>query len=102
MSETVGQTVDKLLTADLKMWHNQEALYEVRRMSFDEYEERYGSSREKRYEFWVIMKKVCDLNVQRNSQIMALDKRLIELVKAVMNDNDLVLAGFLQNPQKTY
>lgn len=102
MSDTVGQVIDKLLTADLKMWHNQEALYEVRRMSFEEFEERYGKSSETRREFWQIMKKVCDLNCQRNHQMVAVDERLIELVKAVIQGDDLVEAGFLQRPWKTY
>jgi len=37
MSDTLGSLVDKLTTVDLKMWNNQELLYEIRRMSFDEY-----------------------------------------------------------------
>ncbi len=40
MADTLGNIVDKLITVDLKMWHNQELLYEIRRMSFDEYKKK--------------------------------------------------------------
>jgi hypothetical protein len=41
MSDTIGSLVDKLLTVDLKMWDNQEVLYKVRHMSFDEFKMSY-------------------------------------------------------------
>ena len=44
MADTLGGLVDKLITVDMKMWNNQEILYEIRRMTFDEYKEKYFSS----------------------------------------------------------
>lgn len=41
MSDTLGNVVDKLVTIDMKMWDNQELLYEIRKMSFDEYKSKY-------------------------------------------------------------
>ena len=37
MADTLGNVIDKLVTVDMKMWDNQELLYEIRRMTFDEY-----------------------------------------------------------------
>ena len=41
MADTLGSLVDKLTTIDLKMWNNQEMLYEIRRMTFEEYKIKY-------------------------------------------------------------
>ena len=41
MSDTFGSLIDKLFTVDMKMWNNQEFLYEIRKMSFDEYKQKY-------------------------------------------------------------
>lgn len=101
MTDTVGQTVDKLLTVDLKMWHNQELFYAIRRMQFHEFQHKYSGD-EGMLELYECLKKVCDLNVQRSSMIHALDLRLIELIRAVLTDEDLVGTGFLQEQHKTY
>ena len=37
--DTLGGIIDKLFTVDMKMWNNQEILYKIRRMTFDEYKE---------------------------------------------------------------
>ena len=34
MADTLGNVIDKLVTVDMKMWDNQELLYEIRRMDF--------------------------------------------------------------------
>ena len=101
MADTVAQTIDKLLTADLKMWHNQEILYAIRRMTFEEFHTRYAGP-DGMPALYDCLKKCCDLNVQRSSLMHALDQRLIELVVAVLNDRDLVAEGFLQEAHKTY
>ena len=41
MADTFGGLIDKLITIDMKMWNNQELLYEIRRMTFDEYKQKY-------------------------------------------------------------
>ena len=40
MADTLGSLIDKLFTADTKMWNNQEVLYEMRRLSFEEFKEK--------------------------------------------------------------
>lgn len=86
--ETPGSIIDKLITVDLKMWNNQEALYEIRRMTYDGFcrsfglpyvmneNERGGLNSLRLYN---ILKKACDLNVQRNDLIQELDRKFEEL-----------------------
>lgn len=93
--ETPGTAIDKLITVDLKMWHNQEALYEIRRMSFEQFNEKYKGTEE----LYNILKKACDLNVQRNSLIFELDQIFENLLnKAAKN----VEQSIGQHPHKTY
>ena len=73
MSDTLGGLIDKLNTSDLKMWNNQEILYEIRRMSFDEYKEKYFKTEEGAELLWISLKKACDLNIQRNQLIDEID-----------------------------
>lgn len=73
--ETPGTLTDKLITVDLKMWNNQEALYEIRRMSFEQFHNKYNGNEE----LYNILKKACDLNVQRNNLMHELDEKFIEM-----------------------
>lgn len=73
--ETPGTLTDKLITVDLKMWNNQEALYEIRRMSFEQFYDKYKGTEE----LYNILKKACDLNVQRNNLMHELDEKFIEM-----------------------
>ena len=100
MSDTFGSLIDKLFTVDMKMWNNQEFLYEIRKMSFEEYKEKYFETDNGAQELWVILKKCCDLNVQRNNLIDEIDEKLVEIVKT--SSKDLDDAGFVQKSHKTY
>lgn len=102
MADTLGTLVDKLTTVDLKMWNNQELLYEIRRMTFDEYLDKYFKSEDGAKNLWEVLKKACDLNVQRNQLINEVDERIIELVNAKINGEDLDNGKFLQRTHKTY
>jgi len=102
MADTLGNIVDKLITVDMKMWNNQELLYEIRRMTFEEYLEKYFKSEDGAEKLWQILKKACDLNVQRNQLINEVDERIIELVNAKINGEDLDNGKFLQRTHKTY
>ncbi len=68
--DTIGSLVDKLITVDLKMWHNQEQLYAIRRMSVEEFETRYDDDLPGLHE---TIKRCCDLNVQRSKLVDAID-----------------------------
>jgi hypothetical protein len=102
MADTLGTLVDKLTTVDLKMWNNQELLYEIRRMSFEEYKSKYFDTENGANLLWDSLKKACDLNVQRNQLINEIDEKIIEIVNARLNGEDLDNGKFLQRSHKTY
>ena len=100
MSDTFGSLIDKLFTVDMKMWNNQEFLYEIRKMSFEEYKIKYFDNENGAKDLWVILKKCCDLNVQRNNLIDEIDEKLIEIVKT--KKEDIEEKDFIQKSHKTY
>ena len=102
MADTLGNVIDKLVTVDMKMWDNQELLYEIRRMTFDEYKQKYFNSEEGATKLGEVLKKACDLNVQRNQLINEVDQKIIEIMDAKLNGEDLDNGKFLQRSHKTY
>jgi hypothetical protein len=102
MADTLGTLIDKLTTVDLKMWNNQEILYKIRKMSFEEYKEKYFLNEEGAMELWNTLKKATDLNVQRNQLINEVDEKVIEIVNAKLSGEDLDNGKFLQRSHKTY
>jgi len=102
MADTLGGLVDKLITIDMKMWTNQEFLYESRRMSFEEFNETYIGSDEKRKQLYDSIQKCCDLNYQRNQLIDEIDEKVVELVQAAANGEELDAGKFIQRKHKTY
>lgn len=75
--DTLGTLIDKLVTVDMKMWHNQEALYAIRRMTEEEFLARYGNALD---ELHGVIRRCCDLNVQRASLMDAIDQHLAAIV----------------------
>lgn len=102
MADTLGTLIDKLTTVDLKMWNNQELLYEIRKMSFEDYKQKYFSDEEGAKTLWETLKKACDLNVQRNQLINEVDEKIIEIVNAKLSGEELDNGKFLQRAHKTY
>lgn len=102
MADTLGNVIDKLVTVDMKMWTNQELLYEIRRMTFDEYKEKYFNNEEGAKKLWETLKKATDLNVQRNQLINEFDEKLIEMFNSFIGGEDLDNGKFLQRSHKTY
>lgn len=102
MADTLGSLIDKLFTADTKMWNNQEELYKIRRMSFDDYKKEYYSDEEGAKRLWECLKKACDLNVQRNQLIDEIDEKIIEVVEAANSGEELDNGKFIQRKHKTY
>lgn len=102
MSDTLGGLVDKLITVDMKMWNNQELLYEIRRMSFSEYKTRYFESEKGAKDLWEGLKKACDLNVQRNQLIDEIDEKVVEMVSEFNKNKNLDSGKFIQRKHKTY
>lgn len=102
MSDTLGGLIDKLFTVDTKMWTNQDLIYDIRRMTFEEYKEKYFASEDGAKELWDCLKKACDLNVQRNQLIDEIDEKIVEMVKATKDGEDLDAGKFIQRKHKTY
>lgn len=100
--DTLGSIIDKLITIDMKMWNNQEILYEIRRMSFDEYKAKYFSSEDGAKQLWECLKKACDLNVQRNQLIDEVDQTIVHMVQSASQGGDLDSGNFIQRKHKTY
>jgi len=102
MADTLGGLIDKLYTVDMKMWTNQELLYEIRRMkSVEEFKARYQSDDGMEL-LWKCLQKVCDLNVQRNQLIDEVDEKIIEIVEAGLKGGSLDDGKFIQRKHKTY
>jgi hypothetical protein len=102
MADTLGGLIDKLITIDMKMWNNQEFLYEVRRLSFEEFKQKYTDGESKQSDLFDSIKKCCDLNVQRNQLIDEVDEKIIEMIKEALSGNDLDAGKFIQRKHKTY
>ena len=102
MSDTLGGLIDKLITADMKMWNNQDVLYEIRRMSFDEFKLKYWTQESGAEKLWEILKKACDLNIQRNQIIDEIDEKIVEMIVASNSGEELDAGQFIQRKHKNY
>lgn len=102
MADTLGGVIDKLITIDMKMWNNQELLYEIRRMTFEEYKQKYFQTEEGAKKLWECLKKACDLNVQRNQLMDEVDEKIVSLVKEGLSGIDLDDGKNIQRKHKTY
>jgi hypothetical protein len=81
MPETLGSVIDRLITVDMKMWNAQEVLYEIRKMSFDEFVVYYHNTSGLR-KIYNALQKACDLNIQRAVLIDDIDKTLLDILKS--------------------
>ncbi len=102
MADTLGSLVDKLFTADTKMWNNQEELYKIRKMTFEEYKKEYFQNEEGAIRLWECLKKACDLNVQRNQLIDEIDIKIVQMIKDAASGEDLDSGKYIQRKHKTY
>lgn len=102
MADTLGGLIDKLFTVDMKMWNNQELLYEIRRMTLEEFRARFLKTEQGVVELFESLKMCCDLNVQRNQLIDEVDEKIIEIVKDGLAGKDLDAGKHVQRKHKTY
>lgn len=101
MADTLGGLIDKLFTSDMKMWNSQEMLYQIRRMTFDQFKSEYGTD-DGMDKLWKCLQKTCDLNVQRNQLIDEIDEKIVEIVMAAKSGENLDAGKFVQRKHKTY
>lgn len=102
MSDTLGSLIDKLLTVDLKMWNNQELLYDIRKMTFQDYKKEFFESEDGSKKLWEQLKKVCDLNCQRNVLIDEIDEKIFDMLKYFSENGNLDDGKYIQKKHKTY
>ena len=102
MADTLGSLIDKLQTVDLKMWNNQELLYTIRKMDFEEYKKTYFEDELGAKELWKQLKKATDLNVQRNVLIDEIDEKIIDMINSKIEGHDLDDGKNIQRKHKTY
>jgi GNAT superfamily N-acetyltransferase len=102
MADTLGGLIDKLITIDMKMWNNQEFLYEVRRMEFSEFQNKFTSTGEQQSSLFESIKKCCDLNMQRSQLIDEIDEKVIEMTAAASSGENLDDGKYVQRKHKTY
>ncbi len=88
MSDTVGSVVDKLATVNNKMFWNQEFLYEIRKMNVESFLDRYHESKEELTDLYEKLKKVVDLNLQRQALILEFDSMLVNMILNIAHSPD--------------
>jgi len=99
MADTIGGLIDKLFTVDMKMWTNQELLYEIRRMTLDEFREKYFETEDGCSKLYECLKRCCDLNVQRSQLIDEIDEKVVAMIA---QDGNLDDGKNIQRKHKTY
>ena len=87
MADTIGSLVDKLATVNNKMFINQEFLYEIGRMTEDDFVMKYYSDGDKR-DLYIRLKKVINLNLQRQALILEHDKLLVDMILDLIRNPD--------------
>lgn len=81
----LGQTILSLLAADIKMWYNQELIYDIRRMTFEQFKGTYFKDEETTKSLFEKLQLVCDLNIDRNKCMDQLDELLVSKIKELTN-----------------
>jgi hypothetical protein len=81
--DTFGNLIDKLTTINSKLWHNQEELYKIRKMTPEEFVSVHGKDLKGLH---CIVARCCDLNVQRAKLMDEIDKFL----SFATNNKDIV------------
>lgn len=107
MADTIGSLVDKLATVNNKMFFNQEFLYEIRRMTVDEFICTYDSNYNKTNStsalenLYIRLQKVVDLNLQRQSLILEHDKMLVDMVLDLITNPENAYSKYVVDQHKT-
>jgi hypothetical protein len=100
MADTIGSLVDKLGITNLKMFNTQEKLYDIRRDTLESFKKKYMNDKGMEYLYKYFID-VSDLNLMRNNYIDEIDQKIIEIIKAGLNGQDLDNGSFIQRKHKT-
>lgn len=74
-TDTLSDLIYKLSCTTNQMWYSQDILYKIRFMDAPTFMKEYGSNA---VELHKILKRACDLNVQRANLMDAIDLKLLE------------------------
>lgn len=98
--ETIGAMLDRLITANNKMFLEQEKLYAIKRMSFDEFKNIYSNEVKLKelHDYFIL---ASTLNLQRNAAIDEIDSRIVQMIKECVDGNDLDNGSYIQPKCKT-
>ena len=102
MADTFGSLIDKLITVDMKLWYSQELVYEIRRMTYEQFKEKYFDNEEGFKKFFTSLNKATELNYQRNLLVDELDEKLLEMLLETQKSTDLNDKGYVRKSLKTY
>lgn len=100
MADTIGSIIDKICTANNKMFMEQEKVYEIKRMTFEQFKLIY-SNEEKLKELHDFFIKSAILNLQRNAAIDEIDTRLVKMIQDYSNGKELDDGSNIQLKYKT-
>lgn len=99
--ETIGAILDRLITANNKMFMEQEKLYAIKRMSFDDFKKVYLNNEEKLKELHDYFILASTLNLQRNAAIDEIDTRIVQMITDCVEGKNLDNGQYIQPKCKT-
>lgn len=102
MSDTLGSLIDKLTTTGLKLWHKQDFVYKIRKMSWEEFNTKCHEDNSFLKEFYDSLQTATDLNVQRSELIKEFDETIVSMINNAINGEELDDGKFIQRQHKTY
>jgi len=100
MADTIGSIIDKLITANNKMYAEQDRLYAIKRMTFDEFKTIYMNEKKLKelHDYFIL---ASTLNLQRNASIDEIDTRLVQMIKDCVAGKELDDGSNIQLKCKT-
>ena len=101
MADTFSGLIDKLITVDLKISHNQNTFKDISEIDFQCYRQKYfndvGANN-----IWKDIQKLGDLFLQRDQLIIEIVEKVNEMIAAAKSGEDLDSGKFIQRKHKTY
>ncbi len=77
-NDKLSELISKLSCVTVQMWNNQEILYKWRRINTEQFVKENNNALD---EVHKIIKRCCDLNVQRAKLMDAIDKKMLKEIK---------------------
>ena len=100
--DTLGSLVDKLGTVVMKLWNTQAFVYEIRKMSWEDFQEKCLKDEEYLHKFYDSLHQATDLNLQRNALIDEIDTTLADMIQTSLEGKELDNGKYIQRKNKLY